>query len=223
MEHYAEIMELNIWLESTIERNPQFDAQTKTWTVKVNRKTGQDRTLKVHHLILATGFSGEPRLPTFPMEEFKGVIHHSSQHPGCAGQGWEGKKAIVVGCCNSGSVLLASPVPLWSVLTRCGGRLNRHDIAADFCESGLDTTMVQRSHTYFVGLLDEFAKSSPLIHAASLADEFETRYPGTFEGSGELFAMLPCAATAPNIDNRRRSRLRSTKKVALRQMMPTSC
>ncbi|GAA5955765.1 hypothetical protein JCM3765_001845 [Sporobolomyces pararoseus] len=127
MEHYAEIMELNIWLESTIERNPTFDSQTKTWTVKVNRKTGQDRTLKVKHLILATGFSGEPRLPTFPMDEFKGVIHHSSQHPGCAGQGWEGKKAIVVGCCNSG-----------------------HDIAADFCESGLDTTMVQRSHTYFM-------------------------------------------------------------------------
>ena len=102
MEHYAEIMELNIWLESTIERDPKFDPQTKTWTVKVNRKTGQDRTLKVKHLILATGFSGEPRLPTFPMDEFKGVIHHSSQHPGGGGQGCEGKKAIVVGCCNSG-------------------------------------------------------------------------------------------------------------------------
>ncbi|GAA5903013.1 flavin-containing monooxygenase [Sporobolomyces salmoneus] len=127
MEHYAEIMELNIWLESTIDRNPQYDAQSKTWTVKVNRKTGQDRTIKVNHLILASGFSGEARLPNFPMDEFKGVIHHSSQHPGCVGQGWEGKKAIVVGACNSG-----------------------HDIAFDFCESGVETTMVQRSHTYFM-------------------------------------------------------------------------
>ncbi|GAA5931049.1 flavin-containing monooxygenase [Sporobolomyces koalae] len=127
MEFYAEAMELNVWLDSTIERDPHYDPQTKQWTVKVKRTNGQDRTLKVNHLILASGFSGEPRLPSFPQDEFKGIIHHSSRHPGCAGQGWEGKKAVVVGCCNSG-----------------------HDISADFCESGLEVTMVQRSHTYFM-------------------------------------------------------------------------
>lgn len=127
MEHYAEIMELNIWLDSTIERDPQFDAEKKEWTIQVRRKDGRgDRTLKVNHLVLASGFSGEPRMPNFPMDEFKGVIHHSSAHPGSAGQNW-GKKALVIGCCNSG-----------------------HDIAADFCENGFDTTMVQRSHTYFM-------------------------------------------------------------------------
>lgn len=56
-------------------------------------------------VIMATGFSGEPRMPTFPMDEFKGEISHSSKHPGCHGKPeWSGKKAIVVGCCNSGLV-----------------------------------------------------------------------------------------------------------------------
>lgn len=166
MESYAEIMELNIWLESTIERNPKYDAQSKTWTVKVNRKVGEDRTLKVNHLILASGFSGEPRYPDFPMDDFKGIISHSSGHPGCAGKGWEGKKAIVVGCCNSG-----------------------HDIAADFCEGNVDTTIVQRSSTYFVSLI-----SSSLVFRRYRAneefglpvDEFETRNSRTTQGCRKL-------------------------------------
>ncbi|GAA6062801.1 hypothetical protein JCM10212_006162 [Sporobolomyces blumeae] len=127
MEHYAEIMELNVWLESTIERDPEFDEQTKTWTVKVKRNNGEDRVLKTHHLVLASGFSGEPRLPTFPRDEFKGKSWHSSAHPGAANAKDWGKKAVVVGCCNSG-----------------------HDIAADLCEHGFDVTMVQRSSTYYM-------------------------------------------------------------------------
>lgn len=115
-------MELAVWLESTIERNPKFDETTKKWTVEVNRK-GEKRTMHVNHLVLATGFSGEPRWPSFPREEFKGTLCHSSGHKG--GQGWEGKKAVVVGCCNSG-----------------------HDIAQDFAERGADVTIVQRSSTY---------------------------------------------------------------------------
>ncbi|KWU44303.1 pyridine nucleotide-disulfide oxidoreductase family protein [Rhodotorula sp. JG-1b] len=126
MEEYASQMELNVWLQSTIERDPRWDPQTKRWTVKVLREGAEDREMKVPHLVMATGFSGEPRMPTFPMDEFKGEISHSSKHPGCHGKPeWSGKKAVVVGCCNSG-----------------------HDIAADFYEHGLDTTIVQRSSTY---------------------------------------------------------------------------
>ncbi|BGP11269.1 hypothetical protein JCM10049v2_007172 [Rhodotorula toruloides] len=124
-EHYADIMQLNVWLQSTIERNPVFDPQTKKWTVRVHREGQDDRVLNVSHIVLATGFSGEPRKPTFPIDEFKGIVHHSAVHPGAHGQGWEGKKAVVIGCCNSG-----------------------HDIAADAYEHGLDTTIVQRSSTY---------------------------------------------------------------------------
>ncbi|KAK4049999.1 hypothetical protein OIV83_003823 [Microbotryomycetes sp. JL201] len=123
MESYAEQMELCIWLNSAVERNPQFDPQTKQWTVKVTRDGKEARTLKVNHLVMATGFSGEPRLPDFPRDEYQGVCHHSSRHPGS--MGFEGKKAVVVGCCNSG-----------------------HDIAQDFYENGVDVTIVQRSHTY---------------------------------------------------------------------------
>ncbi|GAA6011517.1 hypothetical protein JCM10207_002646 [Rhodosporidiobolus poonsookiae] len=126
MEHYVEAMEINVWLESTIERDPTYDPQTKQWSVKVVRQNGEDRVLKVNHLVLSTGFSGEPRLPNFPRDEFKGYAVHSSQHPGAHGQAdWKGKKAVVIGLCNSG-----------------------HDIAADLYEHGVETTVVQRSHTY---------------------------------------------------------------------------
>ena len=59
------------------------------------------------------------------MEDFKGDrLCHSSQFKG-ANSDSQGKKAIVVGCCNSG-----------------------HDIAQDFYEHGYDVTIVQRSSTY---------------------------------------------------------------------------
>ena len=59
------------------------------------------------------------------MEDFRGDrLCHSSQFKG-ANLNSKGKKAIVVGCCNSG-----------------------HDIAQDFYEHGYDVTIVQRSSTY---------------------------------------------------------------------------
>ncbi|KAM0747858.1 dimethylaniline monooxygenase [Meredithblackwellia eburnea MCA 4105] len=122
-EHYAEIMELNIWLKSTIEPNPVFDNKTKKWAVTVTTEGKSPRKMNVSHLVLASGFSGEARLPKFPQDEFQGKSWHSSRHPG--GQGWKGKKVVVVGCCNSG-----------------------HDISADLYENGADVTMVQRSSTY---------------------------------------------------------------------------
>ncbi|BGP43329.1 hypothetical protein JCM10449v2_007360 [Rhodotorula kratochvilovae] len=125
MEEYASQMELNIWLQSTIARNPTFDEQTKQWTVRVTRDSHEDRVMHVNHLVLASGFSGEPRMPNFPRDEFEGYVVHSSAHGGCHGKDWAGKKAVVIGCCNSG-----------------------HDIAADFYEHGINTTIVQRSSTY---------------------------------------------------------------------------
>jgi putative flavoprotein involved in K+ transport len=57
------------------------------------------------------------------MDDFRGTISHSSRHPG--GPEFAGKRAVVVGACNSG-----------------------HDIAQDLYEHGADVTMVQRSSTY---------------------------------------------------------------------------
>lgn len=124
--HYAEAMELNFWTEATVQGGAQYDESTKKWTTTVVRAGQQPREMKVAHIIMATGFSGEPRMPNWPgMDTFKGPMPHSSKHIGAAG--WEGKKAVVVGCCNSG-----------------------HDIAAEFYEHGADTTIVQRSSTYVV-------------------------------------------------------------------------
>ncbi|KAK4051477.1 hypothetical protein OIO90_004691 [Microbotryomycetes sp. JL221] len=124
MEGYAEQMELCIWLNSTVERGMTYDSESKQWSVNVIRD-GKKRPMKVNHLVMATGFSGEPRLPSFPRDEYKGMVHHSSRHPGAAALDKNIKKAVVVGCCNSG-----------------------HDIAQDFYEHGIDVTIVQRSHTY---------------------------------------------------------------------------
>lgn len=98
-------MELNVWLESTIQQNPTYDAASKTWSVTILKKGAEPRVMKVSHLVMATGFSGEPRMPTFPMDEFKGTVTHSSGHKGA--EGWQGKKAVVVGCCNSGHDIAA--------------------------------------------------------------------------------------------------------------------
>jgi putative flavoprotein involved in K+ transport len=68
--------------------------------------------------------SGVANVPRFPgAETFKGVQHHSSQHPG--GEEFRGKRAVVIGSNNSA-----------------------HDICADLWEHGADVTMVQRTSTH---------------------------------------------------------------------------
>lgn len=68
-------------------------------------------------------------MPNIPgMSSFtRGPLCHSSQFRGAQAppEGTEKKRAVVVGCCNSG-----------------------HDIAQDFYEHGYDVTIVQRSSTY---------------------------------------------------------------------------
>jgi len=118
-------MELNVWTSTIIQGQPTFDSKTHTWTVHLKRHDGSERIIHPRHIVLASGHSGEPRVPQFPgARRFKGDIQHSSQHPG--GQKYRGKRAVVVGCCNSG-----------------------HDIAMDFYEQGCESvTLVQRSSTY---------------------------------------------------------------------------
>lgn len=123
LESYVDAMEINAWTSTTLDA-AKYDDSTSTWSVDVTRADGTKRTLRPKHVVLATGHSGEPNVPTFKgQEKFKGKIVHSSQHT--TGGDFKGKKAIVVGCCNSG-----------------------HDIAHDFYEQGADITVVQRSSTY---------------------------------------------------------------------------
>ncbi|GAP83029.1 putative flavin-containing monooxygenase [Rosellinia necatrix] len=130
-EAYATLLELNIWTSTELVYT-KWDEPNKVWTVIVDRKredgTSDMRTFHPRHLIQATGHSGKKNQPLIKgIENFEGDrICHSSEFPG-AGEKSHGKKAIVVGSCNSA-----------------------HDIAQDFLEKGYDITIVQRSSTHVV-------------------------------------------------------------------------
>ncbi len=124
LEFYTKVMELNYW-GSTLAKSASYDPVAKEWTVVVDRD-GQEVVLKPKQLVLATGMSGKPNIPTFPGQDiFKGEQQHSSQHPGP--DAYAGKKVVVIGANNSA-----------------------HDICAALWEAGADVTMVQRSSTHIV-------------------------------------------------------------------------
>ena len=66
-------------------------------------------------------------------DAFRGQVYHSSEYR--SGKDFKGKKAIVVGACNSGANK-NSTMPSLFKLSRKG-----HDIAADFYRNGADVTM----------------------------------------------------------------------------------
>ncbi|KAI5461960.1 hypothetical protein BGZ63DRAFT_354986 [Mariannaea sp. PMI_226] len=127
-ESYATLLELDAWMQAEI-INSKWDPQARRWSITVQRQleSGIDETRTFHprHVVQATGHSGKMNKPDFKgIHDFKGhVICHSSEFRG-AREGQAGKKAVVIGCCNSA-----------------------HDIAQDFFEKGYDVTMVQRSTT----------------------------------------------------------------------------
>ncbi|KAM4060965.1 pyridine nucleotide-disulfide oxidoreductase [Hirsutella rhossiliensis] len=130
-EAYVDILELNVWLKSTA-TSSKWDKAKGMWTVTVERRmddgSTQTRTLRVRHIIQATGHSGQKNEPQIKgAGTFKGDrICHSSEFPGAQPSNGE-KRAVIVGSCNSG-----------------------HDIAQDFFDKGYDVTIVQRSSTCVV-------------------------------------------------------------------------
>jgi putative flavoprotein involved in K+ transport len=124
LEFYTRVMEVPYWSKTTC-LSASFDETTKTWTVEVDRD-GERLTLQPTQLILATGMSGKPNVPTLPGQDvFAGDQHHSSAHPGP--ERYTGKRAVIVGSNNSA-----------------------HDIAKALYENGAQVTMVQRSSTHIV-------------------------------------------------------------------------
>jgi putative flavoprotein involved in K+ transport len=122
LESYTRIMELNYW-PSTEAKSASYDETTGEWTVTVERE-GQPVVLRPRQLVLATGMSGKPNVPSFPgMETFRGDQHHSSAHPGP--DAYRGQRCVVVGSNNSA-----------------------FDICGALWENGADVTMVQRSSTH---------------------------------------------------------------------------
>ena len=147
-ESYVQLLELNVWMRTTIKES-KWDASKKQWTVVVEREKEsgvvETRVLHPKHIIQATGHSGEKNFPSHipGINDFRGDrLCHSSEFSGAKMNG-KGKKAIIVGCCNSG-----------------------HDIAQDFFEKGYDVTMVQRSSTCVIS-----SKAILEIGLAGLYDE----------------------------------------------------
>ncbi len=124
LEFYTRVMEVPYWSKTTCE-SASYDEAKGEWTVEVDRD-GERLTLHPKHLVLATGMSGKPSVPTLPgQDDFRGDQHHSSAHPGP--DRYVGKKAVVIGSNNSA-----------------------HDICKALYENGVDVTMVQRSSTHIV-------------------------------------------------------------------------
>ena len=123
-ESYASAMELNVWTSAEL-TDSAYDEATGRWTLTVSTPEGE-RVIHPRDVILATGAAGEPNVPDVPgRDTFRGTSYHSSRH--ASASEWAGRKAVVVGACNSG-----------------------HDIAQDLYLAGADVTLVQRSSTHII-------------------------------------------------------------------------
>ena len=156
-ESYATLLELNVWTSTDI-IHTAWVAEQQHWTVTVKRNkadgTSETRTFHPRHVIQATGHSGKRNMPTIKgIENFVGDrLCHSSEFPG-AQDNSQGKRAVVVGSCNSA-----------------------HDIAQDYLEKGYEITMVQRSTTHVVsskaitdvGLKGLFDEHGPQVDEADI-------------------------------------------------------
>jgi hypothetical protein len=140
MDHYVELLGLNVWCRSEIDgENAVYDG--RRWTVAVTRHDGSQRIFHPKYLMVAGGFNsfssytcpkagaftvgvtGElPKLPHVPgLQEFEaagGAVVHSSRHKTTPDM--KGKKAIIVGAATSA-----------------------HDLGWELYERGLDVTMIQ--------------------------------------------------------------------------------
>ena len=160
LESYTKIMELNYW-SNTEATSAAYHAPAGEWTVTVERD-GQPVVLRPAQLVLATGMSGKPNIPSFPgMDVFRGDQHHSSAHPGP--DAYRGKRCVVIGSNNSA-----------------------FDICGALWENGADVTMVQRSSTHIVKsdtLMD--------IGLSALYSEQAVAAGITTEKADMIFASIP--------------------------------
>jgi putative flavoprotein involved in K+ transport len=178
LEMYAKVMEINYW-SSTECKRASYDDSKREWTVEVVRH-GKPMILRPRQLVLATGGSGFPKMPSVPgMDTFKGDLHHSSQHPGP--EGYKGKQAVVIGCTSSG-----------------------HDICAALWEEGAEVTMVQRGSA-MVGRADTLMELTlaPLYSEAALKNGITTDRADLIVASLP-YKVLPSLQTAAVEELKRR-------------------
>jgi len=139
-EQYAETQDLVVWLSSTLQGSPTYDKQLKRWNLTIKR---QDTIVQLNpvHLIVATGYIGDPIIPTIPRQpEFRGEVMHAEYYAG--GAKFKNRKVIVVGAGNTS-----------------------HDICQDLVHQGAaSVTMIQRSSTLVIShdtLINQIARTHP--------------------------------------------------------------
>jgi hypothetical protein len=156
-EAYVNLLELNVWTGTTMVSSV-WDEDKKQWTIALERQksdgTREMRTMRPCHVIQATGHSGKKNMTVIKgMDSFEGDrLCHSSEFPGANSES-KGKRAVVIGSCNSG-----------------------HDIAQDYYAKGYDITMVQRSSTCVmssesitdIGLAGLYSEDGPPVDDADL-------------------------------------------------------
>lgn len=159
LELYAKAMELNVWTRAKMS-SPYWSESRQCWNVTIchYRKDGSHEVRDLHprFIVQATGHSGKMNLPAITgMANFQGDrLCHSSEFPGADVEaGKKGKRAIVIGSCNSA-----------------------HDIAQDFFNKGYEVTMIQRSSTCVIssdaivkiGLSGLYAEDGPPVEDSDL-------------------------------------------------------
>lgn len=160
LEFYTRVMEVPYWSSTTC-LSASYDEDEQRWTVEVNRN-GEPVTLRPAQLVLATGMSGKPSIPTLPGQDiFRGEQHHSSHHPGP--DQYLGKRVVVIGSNNSA-----------------------HDICKALYENYVDVTMVQRSSTHIVK-----SESLMELGLGDLYSERAVAAGMTTEKADLTFASLP--------------------------------
>lgn len=160
LEFYTRVMEVPYWSSTTC-LSASYDDDEQRWTVEVNRN-GEPVTLRPTQLVLATGMSGKPSIPTLPGQDiFRGEQHHSSHHPGP--DQYLGKRVVVIGSNNSA-----------------------HDICKALYENDVDVTMVQRSSTHIVK-----SESLMELGLGDLYSERAVAAGMTTEKADLTFASLP--------------------------------
>jgi cation diffusion facilitator CzcD-associated flavoprotein CzcO len=129
LEFYTKSMELSVWTSTELQ-SAHFDESEKAWTVALGQTDGGTRTMRVPHLVIATGVSGGlPKKPDMPgLSDFAGDVVHSGEFR--TGMDYQGRDALVVGTGNSG-----------------------HDIAQDLFVSGAHSvSILQRGPTCVLSL-----------------------------------------------------------------------
>ncbi|KAI0074367.1 dimethylaniline monooxygenase [Panus rudis PR-1116 ss-1] len=99
LECYAVNQDLVVWTNSSISGRPTYDSSSGKWRVTIDHN-GTPAKITPSHIVLATGWLGEPRIPSVVNRTaFHGDVFHGAQYNG--GGPCSGKKVVVVGAGNT--------------------------------------------------------------------------------------------------------------------------